>query len=85
MKKRPWFRSRSGQRVSLRDMFIAWWPAFLVVAAGFVIAYQFVRPAPPDSVVISTGAEDGAYFAYAERYREFFARNDLVLEIRPSS
>ena len=49
-----------GQRISVRNMLIAWWPACLIVAAEFIVAWQFVEPAPPDSVVIVTGAEDGA-------------------------
>lgn len=84
-KKRRLFRPPSGKLISLREMAIAWWPVFLLIAAGFVVAYQFVQPAPPASVVINTGAEDGAYYAFAERYREVLARNYIWLEIRPSS
>ena len=79
------FRIPAGKQISLRDMLIAWWPAFLVVAAGFVVAFQFVKPEPPASVVIVTGAEDGAYHAYAKQYREVLARNDVALEIRSSA
>ncbi|MCE9642401.1 MAG: C4-dicarboxylate ABC transporter substrate-binding protein [Betaproteobacteria bacterium] len=74
-----------GERLSLRDMFLAWWPALLVVAIGFAIAWQFVEPAPPRSVVMVTGAEDGAYFAFAKQYGEVLARNDIELEIRSTS
>ena len=83
--KRRLFRVSIGKRISLRDMFFAWWPAILIVGAGFVIAYQFVQPAPPDRVVISAGPEDGAYYAYAERYREILARHDVWLDIQSSS
>ena len=83
--KRGLFHVSPHKWISLRDMFIAWWPAFLIVTAGFVIAYQFVKPAPPDTVVISAGPEDGAYYEYAERYREILDRNDVWLDIRPSS
>lgn len=74
-----------GESVLLRDMLIAWWSAILVVAVGFAVALHFVKPAPPDYVVISAGAEDGAYFAYAKRYREILARHNVVLEVKPSS
>ena len=74
-----------GERLSLRDMFLAWWPALVVVAIGFSIAWQFVEPAPPRSVVMVTGAEDGAYFAFAKQYGEVLARNDIELEIRSTS
>ena len=74
-----------GERISLRDMLFAWWPAAVVVAVGFVVAWQFVEPAPPAKVVIVTGAEDGAYFAHAKFYSDVLARNDVELEIRSTS
>ena len=84
--KRKMFRVPvRGERLSLRDMFMAWWPALLVVAIGFAVAWQFVEPAPPRSVVMVTGAEDGAYFAFAKQYGEVLARNDIELEIRSTS
>lgn len=84
--KRKMFRVPvRGKRLSLRDMFMAWWPALLVVAIGFAVAWQFVEPAPPRSVVMVTGAEDGAYFAFAKQYGEVLARNDIELEIRSTS
>ena len=72
-------------RFSLRDMFMAWWPALLVVAAGFGIAAQYVKPAPPDRVVIATGAEDGAYFYYAGRYADYFDEYGIKLEVRATT
>jgi TRAP-type uncharacterized transport system substrate-binding protein len=74
-----------GESVSLRDMALAWWPALLVVAIGFAIAFQFVKPAPPRSVVIVTGAEDGAYYGFAKRYREVLERNGIALEVRSTA
>lgn len=55
---------------------------FLVIVLAFVVAYQFVRPAPPRRIVMATGDPSGAYAAYAERYRRVLAREggiDLVL------
>ena len=75
----------SAKLIALREMFLAWWPWLLLVVAGFVIAYQFVQPAPPSRVVISAGATDGAYYRFAQQYRDIFARNDIDLEVRPSS
>lgn len=54
-------------------------PAILIVIAGFVFAYQFVRPAPPDRVVIATGHKDGAYFAYGQVYAERFRKDGFEL------
>ena len=37
----------------------------LLTLASFVIAYQFVEPAPPESLNIATGPKTGAYFKFA--------------------
>ena len=79
--KRKMFRVPvRGERLSLRDMFMAWWPALLVVAIGFAVAWQFVEPAPPHSVVMVTGAEDGAYFAFAKQYGALAALQDAFVK-----
>jgi TRAP-type uncharacterized transport system substrate-binding protein len=46
-----------------------------------VLVVTFWQPGPPRRVVMSTGAEDGAYHAFGKRYREVLARSgvDLVL------
>lgn len=54
-------------------------PAIVIVIAGFVLAYQFVRPAPPDKVVMATAHKDGAYFAYGQAYAERFREEGFEL------
>ena len=56
--------------------------AFLITLIGFVIAWQFVNPAPPRTLVIATGHADGAYYLFAQRYGELLAQNGIELEIR---
>lgn len=53
--------------------------------AGFAVAYQFVQPAPPDRIAIAAGNRDGAYFAFAQRYRKILAENDVDLIVRETS
>ncbi len=52
----------------------------LVVAAVWV-ALVILRPLPPRTVVMATGAEGGAYYEIGLRYKELFAREgiDLIL------
>lgn len=71
--------------ISIRDLLATAWPIVLVTAIGFVIAYQFVQPAPPRRITISTGGETGAYYAYAKRYAELLAANGVTLEIKTSA
>lgn len=54
---------------------------FLVLVAGFVLAFQFVKPSPPKSISIATGSASGAYFAYAQRYKALLAEQGITLNI----
>ncbi|NIO23447.1 MAG: TAXI family TRAP transporter solute-binding subunit [Gammaproteobacteria bacterium] len=60
-------------------------PAVLLVAVVLYVTYQFVDPAPPNRITIATGAPDGAYYAYAQRYREILARDGVTLEVRQTA
>ncbi len=60
-------------------------PAVLITLLGFLLAYQFVDPAPPNQLVISTGEEDGAYYLFGQRYQEIFSRERIQLEVRQSA
>jgi TRAP transporter TAXI family solute receptor len=57
-------------------------PAIALTLIGFLIAWQFVNPAPPHTITIATGQADGAYYLFAERYREILAEASVTLEIR---
>ncbi len=71
--------------VSIRDLLATAWPIVLITAIGFAVAYQFVEPAPPRHMTISTGSETGAYYAYAKRYAEHLVLNGITLEIKTSA
>ncbi len=71
--------------LSVRDLLATAWPIVLVVAIGFVVAYQFVEPAPPRTLTISTGSESGAYYAFAQRYAAILQKSGVTLEVRTSA
>ena len=71
--------------LSLRDLFATAWWIFLIVGIGFVVAYQFVQPAPPKRIVITTGGEAGAYYQFAQRYAAILARDGITLEVKSSA
>lgn len=71
--------------ISRRELLIVVLPAVLCVVAAFWLAAQFVKPAPPRSVVMSTGAPHGAYEMYAANYKAILARYDIELVERPSA
>jgi TRAP transporter TAXI family solute receptor len=60
-------------------------PAGLAAIIMFLVAFQWVKPAPPSHVVVATGRSDGAYYRFAEQYRTRFAREGVTLEIRETS
>lgn len=70
---------------SARRQWKIWGPSALVVLIGFLIAYQFVEPAPPRTLILGTGSEGGAYHAFGMRYRSILDRVGVDLILRPSS
>ena len=71
-------------RLSLADALRIGIPLLLVVGLAFWVTSRFVKPAPPNSLVLATGAKGGAYERYARLYQIFFARNGVRLELKPS-
>jgi TRAP transporter TAXI family solute receptor len=71
--------------LSLRDLFATAWWIVLLAGIGFAVAYQFVEPAPPKKIIISTGSESGAYYQFAQRYATILAKEGITLEVRASA
>jgi TRAP transporter TAXI family solute receptor len=71
--------------LSFRDLLATAWPILLIVTIGFIVAYQFVEPAPPRTLTISTGGESGAYYAFAKRYAAILEKNGVRLDIKTSA
>jgi TRAP transporter TAXI family solute receptor len=69
----------------LKDSAVIGGPALLLLAAGFAVAYLFVEPAPPSRIEIATGTRGGAYFSFAERYRDIAAAQGVELVLRETS
>ena len=80
-KKRPGLVKRIMRGTLMAQLWI-FGPALAIVIGGFAITGKFIQPAPPDSLTIATGGPDGAYFSYAQRYKEVLAREGVTLEIR---
>ncbi len=59
-------------------------PAFVLIVA-FWFAARFVKPAPPDNFVMTTGADGGAYHLFAERYRDILKRERITVTLKPSA
>ncbi|HFD11162.1 MAG TPA: TAXI family TRAP transporter solute-binding subunit [Crenotrichaceae bacterium] len=57
----------------------------MLVSAAFWLTSRFTKPGPPDTITISTGNRNGAYYLYALRYKEILKRNNITLHILDSS
>lgn len=71
--------------VSPRDLLVVGLPALALLVGGFWLAAQFIKPAPPDYLYISSGAAGGSYQLYAERYRQVLAKNGIELREQASA
>jgi TRAP transporter TAXI family solute receptor len=73
------------RRWAWKDQLAVVGPATIAVIIAFIVAFQWVKPAPPNRAVIATGRTDGAYYRSAQQYRERLAREGITLEIRETS
>jgi TRAP transporter TAXI family solute receptor len=73
------------REVSPRDLLVVGLPALLLLGGGFWLAAQYIQPAPPNHLYLSSGAPGGSYQVFAERYRQVLARNGVELRERPSA
>lgn len=78
-------RLRRLREYSPRDLLMVGLPALLLLAGGFWLAAQFIRPAPPKTLTLASGAPGGSYEVYAERYRQVLARNGVELREQPTA
>ncbi len=71
--------------LSWRDIVFVALPSLLLIAGAFWLAAQFIKPAPPDKLIISTGGEGGAYQRFAARYKDALAGYGIALVEKPSA
>ncbi|MEH6581305.1 MAG: TAXI family TRAP transporter solute-binding subunit [Halioglobus sp.] len=73
------------EKLTRREMLKVFLPTAALTIIGFIIAFQFVDPAPPRTISIACGASDGANCIFAEDYREFMAKEGITLNIKTSA
>jgi TRAP transporter TAXI family solute receptor len=72
------------REIPRRDLLVVGVPSLLLLVVGFWLAAQFIRPAPPSRLILSSGGASGAYQVFAARYREILARYHIELVEKPS-
>ena len=62
-----------------------WWaifaPAIVVSFVGFLLAWSFVGPPPPKKLKFASGSSWGAYYKFANKYKERLANEGLEVEV----
>jgi TRAP-type uncharacterized transport system substrate-binding protein len=59
-------------------------PLVIVSALALYAALHYVRPAPPDTLTISSGRAGSTFSAMADKYQKILARSAIKLKIVPS-
>ncbi len=68
-----------------RELWRVFGPTAVLATIGFAVAYQFVDPAPPRSITLTTGRQDGAYYQFGLRYAEILDRAGIELTLVESA
>jgi len=77
--------ANSFRRVTTRDFWLAVAPSVIGVVVALVLAFHYVKPAPPNKLVMSAGAVDSGYHMFAQRYKEILARDGVTVDLRVSA
>ncbi|MCC7546224.1 MAG: C4-dicarboxylate ABC transporter substrate-binding protein [Burkholderiales bacterium] len=85
MPSRPVAELARLQHALRRELWLTLGLAIVLVVGAFVLALRFVQPAPPRSLVMTTGQEDGGYHAFGCRYQSILARDGVSIELRSSA
>ena len=75
---------RSSSMLSARDVAIIAGPILILVAFAVWAIFRWVDPAPPRSIVMTSGGTSGAYFAFAKRYADILAKSGVHIRVQTS-
>jgi uncharacterized protein len=68
-----------------KDQLKIWVLGIGLTVAGFMVAYQFVEPAPPKHIRIATGSLTGAYYSFGNLYKELLKQEGITLEVKQTA
>ncbi len=67
--------------ISWRDMLLVLLPVLMLTVALGWLAVKLIRPAPPDTVVILSGAEDSSFHNTAKRYAKIISSHGIQVKV----
>ncbi|MFT5728075.1 MAG: TRAP-type uncharacterized transport system substrate-binding protein [Desulforhopalus sp.] len=83
MKKSKTKKRRSNK--TAKEMIKIYGIGAVLALTAVMITYQFVEPAPPKSLSIATASSEGAYYSFANEYKEHFSKESIDLEVIETS
>jgi hypothetical protein len=69
------------EKSSWRDVFVIVVPVLLVSVLVAWLAVKFIRPAPPDSIVMLAGPKESSYYNIAGRYAKIIERSGVKVQV----
>ncbi len=78
-------RRRKRELITFREKAKIILPAVALTIIGFIVAYQFVAPAPPREFSIASGSAEGVYYEYGRAYRDILKRDGVDLTVRTTA
>ena len=82
--RKPFIPRFKISHISWRDAALTYGSFLLLLIAVVWVGLHFVQPAPPDTIVMTSGAEGSMFQVYAGRYAKILARQGVTLKILPS-
>lgn len=67
--------------ISWRDMLLVLLPVLMLTVALGWLAVKLIRPAPPNTVVILSGAEDSSFHNTAKRYAKIISAHGIQVKV----
>ncbi len=77
-------RTLSYTLISLREMLLSSSPFALLTVGVIALAYWWLDPAPPKTVVLATGPAQSAYETFGRRYAQALEREGIHVKLLPS-
>src|ERR1700755_2653255 len=72
------------RRIFSREFLAVFFPALLIAVAAFWFALRYVKPAPPDSFVISAATKGSPYYDLAVEFQKRILKSGVKVEVRES-
>ncbi len=75
----------NSNKTSFGKWVFRWWPLIAICLAAIAATPWLLGPRCPTHIIIATGHPDGAYFAFANQYREILQEHGITLEVRSTA